>query len=106
MTGERPTDDVEYWTRNVRARLEQSNDYDAEEFILSPAPDNSPESAVVLGQRDNDSTDWGEQQWTRFITMLKRGGFEVYTNGRPVTGFYVAEREPLEYPYAEEDSGQ
>jgi len=103
MTEPNVTDDPDYWARNVRARVEQNENYDVDEFEIS-VPEDAYASVVLELTRTDDADEWTEDEWTRFLSVLQRGGFETTTNGtRPVEGVHVLEREPLEYPYAEAD---
>ena len=103
MTGK--TDDPDYWTRNVRARLAQANDYDEDEFEISAPDEDAPSNVVVEISRTDDADEWEEDEWIRFLSgTLQRGGFEAVTNSeRPVTGVHILPRAPLEYPYADTD---
>lgn len=97
-------DDPDYWERNARARLEQSSDFEPEAFEFE-VPDAAYSSVVLELTRTDDVDEWNDDEWTRFIVTLQRGGFEVTTNEtRPVEGVYLLERSDLDYPYAQDEA--
>jgi hypothetical protein len=102
---ENDMDDRDYWTRNVRARIAQTDSLDPDEFEFVAPDADAPSNVVVEVQRTDDAPEWDEDEWTYLImNVLQRAGFEVVTNGdRPVSGVHVLPRPPLSYPFAEED---
>lgn len=97
--------DYDYWTANVRARIAQANDYDADEFEISPPDEDAPSNVVLHVQRTDEAEAWDEDEWIRFLTgTLQRAGFEAVTDSsRPVCGVHILPREPLDYPFIDDD---
>jgi len=97
--------DYDYWTRNVRARIAQANDYDADEFKISRPDEDAPSNVVLHVQRTDEADEWDDDEWIAFLTgTLQRGGFEAVTDGtRPVEGVHILPREPLDYPFIDDE---
>lgn len=100
--------DYDYWTRNVRARVEQANDYDADEFEISPPDEDAPSNVVLRVTRTDEAEEWDDDAWIRFLNgVLQRAGFEAITDGtRPVEGVHILPREPLDYPFIDDEEAE
>ena len=106
MTGK--LTDYDYWTRNVRARIAQANDYDADEFEISQPDEDAPSNVVLRLTRTDNAEEWDDDAWIRFLNgVLQRAGFEAITDGtRPVEGVHILPREPLDYPFIDDEEAE
>jgi|AntDeeMetagen681_2_1112603.scaffolds.fasta_scaffold26738_2 hypothetical protein len=100
--------DYDYWTANVRARVEQANDYDADEFEISRPDEDAASNVVLHVQRTDEAEEWDDDAWIRFLNgVLQRAGFEAITDGtRPVEGVHILPREPLDYPFIDDEEAE